>query len=354
MTAPPVRGTLAPRVATTSRGYYVSCHGSDGGSGSKTSPWRTLRRASQHVFAAGTGLYLRRGCTWSERLDMRGNGTATAPVVLGVYGRGTTPTISHAGDRGWAPLVLGSPFTQATGIAVTDAPGVCVQLNGRRSLLTGVFLARCGIGVQVTGNGSMISNVSARDLHMVVNTPAWDDDYGAVGFVVEAADVTVRASRCTNCRAPSTDYGYDGGFVEIWNKGDRLRVADNVAVNTQGFLEIGGNASWASAVDLTITRNKMTNIHGGLWVHTSGTFGMKVARLRFTYNRIYNTTPSRDPVFGGDMSVMTLTGNRVIANQPVATGAPAVHVGNVYYANYLGFRPHSTELVASYARRPSS
>ena len=147
-----------------------------------------------------------------------------------------------------------------------------------------------------------MDNVRVRDLKMIRNTGGGSDDYGAVGFGVEAAGIEIRRSSCVNCRAPSSDFGHDGGFVEVWNYADNLYVHDNVATNTQGFLEVGGQAGDGSARAMRVTGNTLKEVHGGLFIHTSGQFGIPTSDLTFSGNRITNRQGGSNPVFGGDLS----------------------------------------------------
>jgi len=348
----PVSG-ISSGVRIPARGYYVSCTGGDdSGDGSSSRPWRSLRRVQSHVFAADTGLYLQRGCTWNEQLEIRGAGSASAPVLVAGYGSGSRPVIRSAGSPGNSSIALLGDYMQLADIVISGAPGYGVQLFGEHAYVVGVRVQNSGAGIRVIGAHSVIDHVTVTDLHMVVNTSAPNDDYGAVGFIIEASDAEIRYSSCTGCRAPSSDYGYDGGFVEIWNHGDRLSVHDNTASNTQGFLEVGGNVGDASARSVVMTRNTLVETHGGLFIHTDGPFGIDVSGIVFSQNKVTNRSRGTNPVFGGDLSPLTIDGNTVIANQPMAFEAPGRHLNNRFYADNLGFSPSSSETRSSYASAP--
>jgi hypothetical protein len=75
--------------------YYIdSVNGSDLNNG--TSPenaWQTLAKAGAATFNAGDKLLLKRGSIWRERLEFRGSGSSTDPIIISDYGAGEIPII---------------------------------------------------------------------------------------------------------------------------------------------------------------------------------------------------------------------------------------------------------------------
>ena len=139
-----------------------------------------------------------------------------------------------------------------------------------------------------------VTGAVIHDLHMYNNTPGGDDDSGAVGFDVEADDATIAFTSCTHCRAPSYDYGHDGGFVDIWRHGNRLQLVDNTGSDIQGFLEIGGLGGTDSAYDVIATGNVITDTHTGVWVHGDGTFAIATGNITLDGNTF--TTTDTEPL----------------------------------------------------------
>jgi hypothetical protein len=193
---------------------------------------------------------------------------------------------------------------------------------------------------------------------MMVNSLGGDNDYGAVGFNVEAPDAQIAYSSCDNCRAPSNDYGYDGGFVEIWNSGNDLFVHDNSSSNTNGFLEIGGNSLSGSAQQVVVERNVMTQVHGGLWIHTRDRFALPVSSVLFSYNTMVDDAPDGNQVIGGGLGSLTFENNAIYSMDQVSwSGAPLVHRGNVYYvsgASAIGFPIDASERILPLSAWPTS
>jgi hypothetical protein len=203
--------------------------------------------------------------------------------------------------------------------------------------------------VRIASAYGVVRNVNAHDLHMTVSTPGGYDDFGAIGFGVEADNAEIFGNSCTNCNAPSYDFGSDGGFVEIWNHGDNLKVHDNFGQNTNGILEIGGNTSDASAKNITVSDNTFQSPHGGFWFHTDGLFGMPVSNVVISGNRISGNTSSDTALLGGTVSGIYLRNNAIATKGRVSiSGSPAEHTGNTYYltnASATGFTTDATEKV---------
>ncbi|RZK60774.1 MAG: right-handed parallel beta-helix repeat-containing protein [Pedobacter sp.] len=76
--------TYAPLAGT----YYIDAiNGSDIASGtSETEAWRTFDNVNKTVQNAGTKVLLKKGCTWNQRLEIRGAGTIANWIEVGSYG----------------------------------------------------------------------------------------------------------------------------------------------------------------------------------------------------------------------------------------------------------------------------
>jgi hypothetical protein len=328
---------------------YVHCvSGNDANAGTTTAPLRTIRKATANTLAAGTTIWLARGCSWEGPISMRGNGVAAAPITLGAYGTGAAPTVTGKSlTSNQSILWMPGAYQRVSGIHFSHAAGPAIVIGGVHATVTGVEIDDVGIGVRLTAAFGLVQATNVHDLHMVVNTPGGDDDYGAVGFDVQATDVEVTGSRCTNCRAPSFDFGYDGGFVEVWNYGDRLSVHDNVGQNTTGIFEIGGDAANGSARNITLRANTFRAANGGIWIHGKDHFTIPVANLLVSANTISNTSSSDPEVLGGDLTNLDFRGNTVTTPAQVSwSGAPASHTSNTYHVAGLasiGYPLHPTE-----------
>ena len=165
---------------------------------------------------------------------------------------------------------------------------------------------------------------------MIVNTPGGDDDYGAVCFWLNAANNEVSYNRGINCKAPSFDYVYDGGFVEVSKQGTNSYIHHNYAENTNGFIELGGSGS---AQNVKIAYNVMVNTGDAVCAAT----GIDVVDFKFENNTFVNTfgatDGSRDRVFQcrTDLSPLQVRNNIFYSNIQIADNGNFTHTNNLYY-----------------------
>lgn len=350
--------TPTPSVSSSSQApgdwVYVDCNtGNDGNPGTQAKPFRSIAAATSRTLAPDTVVGLARGCTWDTTVELRGDGTASQPVSIDAYGTGADPVIKGGSSGIEGAIRLFGAYQIVRNVRVTGATGVGILLAGAHSSARNVVIDDVGAGVMFTGTGTSAIGATISDLHMTVNTPGGDDDYGAVGFDVETDDVEISHSSCTNCRASSYDYGHDGGFVEVWNHGNNLYVHDNTGTNTQGIIEVGGNASGSSATNMRLIGNTFTDSHGGVVLHTDDEFAIQSTSVTVSGNTISSPDVGDSSVLDGDMTSVSFTGNRITTASTVSTdGAPAIHRCNSYTlraAAQLGFSASSTERIGSRA-----
>lgn len=320
---------------------YVSCAGDDRNGGTAAAPLRSVTAATRRALPAGSSILFARGCSWTGPVEPRGSGTAESPVVVGAYGTGPDPVLTGSPAAGSPAAVrLLGDYQTVRDVHVTDAAGSGVEIWGEHATVRDVEIDGAGIGVLLGGPYGSVFDTRVHDLHMVVDTPGGDDDYGAVGFDVQAAGVEIARSSCVNCRATSHDYGHDGGFAEIWNDGDDLDLHDDTGENTDGILEMGGNRPAASARRVEVRDNRFQDAHGGIVIHEGDRFGITVTALTVSGNTIVNTSADDTPVLSGPVREVSFLSNTVSTPAVVsASGAPASHRCNTYDAvpDKIGF-----------------
>lgn len=99
--------------------YYVSADGSDSNSGaSVTSPWKSFTKVNAITYTGGDTIFFRRGDVFIGQFNLKGSGTASAPIVVSAYGSGNAPVISGAKDLsgGWTKEP-GKEYYKKSGIA---------------------------------------------------------------------------------------------------------------------------------------------------------------------------------------------------------------------------------------------
>ncbi len=309
---------------------YIDCTAKGDGDGSSDRPWTSPSSLESASLAAGATVQLKRGCSWDGAVKIGGAGTSAQPIVVSAFGDGPAPILTAGSNpKTVAVLTVDAPFTQVSGLHIKNAAGPGITLAGADSAVADTEIESVAIGVQMRGDRTTASRMTVHDLRMLTNTPGGNDDAGAIGFAVEASDVTITDSSCVNCVAPSYDYGTDGGFADIWNHGDRLTISNCTATNVDGFLEVGGDLKDASAVDVKLAGNTVKSVGGFLWLHTTGDYAMAIGRLEASGNTIVNDSTTE--VLGGSIGTVEFVDNTVTSSSQVAyKAAPGVHRDNTY------------------------
>lgn len=308
--------------------FFVDCRsGDDAASGTRASPWRTPAALSRRPLPARAVVFLQRGCAWDGQVTLAGE-----EIALAAYGEGEPPTISaRDADREAGAVVVESPGGLVTGIRVRDTAGAGIKLAAQGATAYDLEVTDVAFGVRFTAPHTVADQVRAHDLHLFTSTPTSqnaDDDSGAVGFNVESTDVTVQNCACFDCRAPSADYGHDGGFVEIWREGDRLRVLNNIGDNVEGFLEIGGIKGSGDAVDgVLLQGNKVARVHArAVNINLGGQYDIPVRGMVLRDNVMQVVD---GPALVGDTSGVDMDdSNRIGRDVPPPVVAPSGDVGS--------------------------
>ncbi len=216
---------------------------------------------SQLTLAAGTVVEFERGARWANvRVVIRGAGTATQPVLIRSTGSGSLPPPSFTAAKPGrykddGVLSVEGTHVHVRDLLVRDSASIAIGVNAADAVVHNVEVANCVHGFWVRGDRSRIWNSFVRDGRMMPDTPGTNDDYGAGGVTVEANDVVVEGLTGHRLHASSPDYdqyGGDGALVEVWMKGDRLRVSHCYAETTPRILEAGGIGSGNYARDMTV------------------------------------------------------------------------------------------------------
>lgn len=270
--APTATPTPAPTTTPTpvpANVYHVSTSGSDSNPGTAGAPWRTLQKAADAVpagatvqVAAGTyeGFTMRRSGESGDPVVFQGRPGDARPVIAGdpstvnvirLVGvrdvqirdfvvQGAAADISGAGirvERSSRVFVSGNLVreNQSYGINLYDSTYVTVSDNEVTRNAEGIYVRYGGEGHVISGN-----RVHHQD-RLVKNTPdIRGDDHGAVGiaFVKSTGRIVARDNELWANRAPSYDYGWDGGAFEIYGASN-VRMVGNRMWDNKNVLETG-------------------------------------------------------------------------------------------------------------------
>ena len=86
-------------VIVDPQAYYIDAVDGNDANDGKTpqTAWKTLTKLNSITVNAGNKLLFRTGQTWQGQLEIKNNGTAENPIVIGKYGEGNNPVISAVG-----------------------------------------------------------------------------------------------------------------------------------------------------------------------------------------------------------------------------------------------------------------
>lgn len=314
--------------------YYVSPTGNDTNNGTSTStPWKTAGKVSSFQFVPGDTILFQRGGVWSGSggvgtsvLTITKSGVVGNPIVFGAYGEGASPVFENPPilqnhTRG---ILIDASWIVVENLTIRNAheAGVYIGNNvlSEHVVIKNMAISNTGTGVLVKGNDHVVANNYIHDLHMVVNTIGGNDDYGAVGIMLNNANrVDVSYNRVENAISPSLDYGFDGGVVEWWGNSDNNNVHHNTAENNNGFFEVGG-ISGNHALGNVVAYNLSVNNRKFSTIHLSGTFGVDASFI--VNNNTVVDTVSRNPL---EQAVIGFVG--------IPTSANYILEKNIFYLN---------------------
>jgi len=320
-----VSGFKASVRAEQTNQYYVdSVDGDDANAGdSRDAPWRTLARLEEQSLEPGDVVNLKRGSHWNESLMITGSGEDGNPLTLQTYGQGPNPIISRTGDSDtWAKAVsIYADWVVIDGLAIQDVPEAAVYI-GRRSdhnVIRNCEISDAGIGVAVYGQHNLVTENDIHDLHLVINTPGGDDDYGAVGAWLFNSNNEVSHNRFLRCSGPSYDYGSDGGAVEFYGAVNNSFVHHNWAQDCAGFLEVGGSdGEGREAHDTVVAYNVLIDntraLHFNLGAYQ---YAADVDNMRFENNTVVESTRWETAI---NFIQGELTGNQLVLRNNVFCG----------------------------------
>jgi hypothetical protein len=273
------QSTAAPSAGT----FFVdSKNGSDNNPGnSEQKPLKTLDALNQRDLKPGNIVRFKRGSTWTGKLDIYESGTQDRPILFTTYGSGPDPVLRAADER---VISIKANWVIVEGLRLQDAreEGIKIYEGANHNILRKLEITNVGIGIWSWGQNNLITRNQIHDLHMVVNTPGGNDDYGAVAVVLSNSNNEVSYNRMINCIATSQDYGFDGGAVEWWSNADNNFVHHNFSYGNDGFLEVGGG----SARNTLVAYNVSVNSRRFAVFHLSGVFGSAVENFRIENNTI--------------------------------------------------------------------
>ncbi|SNY48785.1 right-handed parallel beta-helix repeat-containing protein [Paractinoplanes atraurantiacus] len=351
-----------PDVDAAGPGYWVSTRGTDDADGSPEHPWRSIAHAVE-VAPAGAKIFVRDG-TYDPFTVARPNLTVmSAPkehaTVKGVSGvrdgilvaasgttiadltvRGCVPKpnadVDITGDHGSGIRVHKTSDVTVSGVTVRDSHGTnsaglqvgCYGIlvtDSQDVHVTGSEVMRNGAGIVVSGGGQGVvvdgNNVHDQDV-IVQNSTAKDDDFGGYGlaatFVQANPGPVFRNNTVRDNHGPSSDYGTDGGGIEIYDAAN-LTITGNTFEANDGVLETGtgGRGGCANNVftgNRAIGGNGPTGFDSDTGLVLRCAAGNTVSNNNFSGMQKFTFLLATGSDFAGSIEGLKITGNTVFRN----------------------------------------
>jgi hypothetical protein len=299
--------TTLTAVATN---YYVDPSYSGGGpNGSFAKPWKNLSSVNSNMwaFVGGDTVFFKRGQHFSGTLDIYSSGTSTNPLVFMPYGTGAAPVIEYALPDATTPInrniiaISNNRYVVVDGFTLTDATisdaGHSSTANigraayiylGKHITLKNLYVERVGIGITVQGDSNLVQQCTITNLREIVNTASpSNDDYGAVGILISGSYNNILNNIITECWAPSYDYSYDGGAMELTGGASENQIFYNTAINNDGWTQIDTEWSTQTESNNVMGYNLLINNGRIFWFNFGGT--LTVQGFKFYNNDIVET-----------------------------------------------------------------
>ncbi len=114
--------TVVFSATSGSNRYYIDAeNGNDANSGnSPAAAWASLARVNQKEFEAGDIILFKAGNSWSGQLDLRGSGSAAAPIQINKYGKGKKPSINGNGEKLYALRLYNIEYWEVRNLEITN------------------------------------------------------------------------------------------------------------------------------------------------------------------------------------------------------------------------------------------
>ncbi|WP_127505568.1 carbohydrate-binding domain-containing protein [Actinoplanes solisilvae] len=331
-------------TAVTGTTYYVDPAGSNSNNGtSPSSAWKTVAEVNARTLVPGDTVLFKRGQTFTGT----GLTADTARITYGAYGdeNGALPVLDA--NRGASHVI----DVSAPGVVVQDlqvqkggaGDQVGISVTAADVIVRRVIATDNAIGVQADDGADRLRVTESvlRDNTMVIQPGGGNDDYGACGVSVLAADgVQIDHNTFSGNVGDSDDFGQDGSAVELYG-GTNTTVHHNTAVDNHTFSELGNDGTNNTHFyDNVIT----TTVSGpedayGFNVQGTGDFG-GVDNTIITNNTIVMLSLRAGPLSTGLEPGVVQFHNNVVQAVNAGHNEAAIDEGhNVYYGhNYTGIK----------------
>lgn len=249
---------LASCIGPSDDGYFVDAeYGDDNNSGtSRKEPWQTVEKVNSMTFKPGDNLYFKRQTAYSKGLQINGDGTEEAPILIGAWGEGDAPKFTNTDDNDYNGnciqlngdyQILENMYCYGT----NDAPGrgylnvwkiggIKINLGADHCIVRNNEVEDCPIGINSYGEHTLITENYVHDCNRPIMFPYW----GPLGIRLGMGNQEVSWNKIHNYHSMGGEWGGDGGAIEIddgRNPRNNIYIHHNKSSECMGFCEISYN-----------------------------------------------------------------------------------------------------------------
>ena len=246
--------------STRSVRYYINSQtGNDTNIGtSMNSPWKSLKKLEEINFQPADSILFAKNSVFYGGILFESSGTAENPIVISSYGEGLPPSFSNPDQNemngnvfqlsGSHIVINGLSFLKCAdansknGKSVLEAGAIFTKTGADNITIKNCIFTDCPIGVNITGQRSLITGNTFKDCNRFLAEPNW----GPLGIVIGNAYNEISYNTCSNYVNIGGTFGADGGFIELDDRYFGAKVHDvkihhNKSFDNMGFLEIETN-----------------------------------------------------------------------------------------------------------------
>jgi hypothetical protein len=236
--------------------FINSQTGNDNNNGTSIdSPWRSIKKLEEITFQPGDKILFAKNSKYQGGVRFKSSGNVQRPIVISSYGEGMLPSFSNPDQNelnGNVFQISGSHITidglafskcadanSKTGKPVLEVGAIFTQPMSDYIIVQNCEFIDCPIGVNFTGQHSLITKNTFKDCNRFLSEPDW----GPLGIVIANAYNEISYNTCSNYVKVGGNYGADGGFIELddryfGTKVHDIKIHHNKSFDNMGFLEI--------------------------------------------------------------------------------------------------------------------
>jgi hypothetical protein len=224
--------------------------------------WKTTRQIKRMQIRAGDSILFRNGGVWTgERFEIHQGGHPKKPVFIGAYGPGILPK-PHLIDTSTQVLGIGANYIVISGLKLSGARryGISTLGRNRRGIdIIGNEISHCTNGIILNQSDNTV--IAGNNIHNISYNRS---NNGAIGITIDQSrNITIKGNKLKNCIGVNSGK-YDGGAIEIFRRCNNILITENQAINTWGFIEMGG-LSGDTIRNVHISKNTAINTRTFTW-----------------------------------------------------------------------------------------